>query len=415
MTQRSAAAPRSSSENWRAAESSRCRRSSNAPSRISTSSRRRAPRSSATTRLRLCIGRAEGTLLWRTRSTPTVGAHRGRPGGLQRAVIRRGIVDGGKRAADPNRSCCTFRGSVAALDMANGRTLWKSYTVLEEPVPTRKNSAGIQNSVRPERRSPPPDHRRQTQCPVCLNGEFGERLGAVLDGCHRLLRTRGRQAALGQAIVRADAGAVGSSFMSSPVLRTLATGNQVLMAGQKSGVIYGLNPDHGGEVCADASCRPGGRCERRRAGLAVGAEYRRHCVGPGRGPPQSLCRRVGPAAQPANPREFDGPRHDDRRRALAHASPTPACAWKDRPAPRPVQAVTVMPAARSPDRWTDTFAPTRPSTARSCGLRHGEGISNQKRRQGGRRSAGPWRSDIVNGTVYVNSGNALLAFSVDGK
>src|SRR5580692_6294287 len=47
-------------------------------------------------------------------------------------------------AADPSYSCCSFRGSVVALDIASGRTLWKSYTVLEEPQPTRKNNAGIQ-------------------------------------------------------------------------------------------------------------------------------------------------------------------------------------------------------------------------------------------------------------------------------
>jgi len=45
---------------------------------------------------------------------------------------------------NPNYSCCTFRGSVAALDIASGRVLWKSYTVLEPPVPTRKNGAGVQ-------------------------------------------------------------------------------------------------------------------------------------------------------------------------------------------------------------------------------------------------------------------------------
>src|SRR5260370_9090955 len=47
-------------------------------------------------------------------------------------------------AVNPSYSCCTFRGSVVALDVGSGRTVWKSYTVLEEPHPTRKNSAGIQ-------------------------------------------------------------------------------------------------------------------------------------------------------------------------------------------------------------------------------------------------------------------------------
>src|SRR5580693_8248118 len=47
-------------------------------------------------------------------------------------------------AANPGYGCCTFRGSVAALDVAGGKIAWKSYTVLEEPQPTRKNSAGVQ-------------------------------------------------------------------------------------------------------------------------------------------------------------------------------------------------------------------------------------------------------------------------------
>ena len=47
---------------------------------------------------------------------------------------------------------------------------------------------------------------------------------------------------------RAGCGPFGSGFTSSPVLRTLATGNQVLLAGQKSGVVYGLDPDHGGDT-----------------------------------------------------------------------------------------------------------------------------------------------------------------------
>src|SRR6202522_372848 len=47
-------------------------------------------------------------------------------------------------AANPGYGCCTFRGSVAALDIAGGKILWESYTVLEQPQPTRKNSAGIQ-------------------------------------------------------------------------------------------------------------------------------------------------------------------------------------------------------------------------------------------------------------------------------
>jgi polyvinyl alcohol dehydrogenase (cytochrome) len=46
--------------------------------------------------------------------------------------------------ADPNYSCCRFRGSVTALDAANGKKIWTAYTIPEEPKPTRKNQKGIQ-------------------------------------------------------------------------------------------------------------------------------------------------------------------------------------------------------------------------------------------------------------------------------
>ncbi len=40
--------------------------------------------------------------------------------------------------------CCTFRGSVVALDATNGHTIWKTYPVLNAPKPTTKNSNGVQ-------------------------------------------------------------------------------------------------------------------------------------------------------------------------------------------------------------------------------------------------------------------------------
>ena len=44
----------------------------------------------------------------------------------------------------PDYQCCTFRGSVQALDAATGHQIWKTYTISEPAKPTRKNSAGTQ-------------------------------------------------------------------------------------------------------------------------------------------------------------------------------------------------------------------------------------------------------------------------------
>jgi polyvinyl alcohol dehydrogenase (cytochrome) len=38
-------------------------------------------------------------------------------------------------SSSPNYTCCTFRGSVAALDAATGKQIWKTYTISETPVP----------------------------------------------------------------------------------------------------------------------------------------------------------------------------------------------------------------------------------------------------------------------------------------
>jgi polyvinyl alcohol dehydrogenase (cytochrome) len=46
-------------------------------------------------------------------------------------------------AAIPSYECCTFRGSVSALDAATGKVIWKTYTV-PEPQKTTKTAAGTQ-------------------------------------------------------------------------------------------------------------------------------------------------------------------------------------------------------------------------------------------------------------------------------
>ena len=45
-------------------------------------------------------------------------------------------------SADPHYACCTFRGSVVALDAATGRRLWKSYAIKEQPREVGKTKAG---------------------------------------------------------------------------------------------------------------------------------------------------------------------------------------------------------------------------------------------------------------------------------
>ena len=44
----------------------------------------------------------------------------------------------------PTYQCCSFRGSVVAVDTATGRQIWKAYTIPEAPRPTKQNAIGTQ-------------------------------------------------------------------------------------------------------------------------------------------------------------------------------------------------------------------------------------------------------------------------------
>ena len=45
--------------------------------------------------------------------------------------------------ANPKYPCCSFRGSLVALEASTGKLRWKSYTIAQEAKPTATNSAGV--------------------------------------------------------------------------------------------------------------------------------------------------------------------------------------------------------------------------------------------------------------------------------
>jgi polyvinyl alcohol dehydrogenase (cytochrome) len=47
------------------------------------------------------------------------------------------------QGADPQYACCSFRGSVVALDAATGRVSWKTHTIAVEPTPRGTSSTGV--------------------------------------------------------------------------------------------------------------------------------------------------------------------------------------------------------------------------------------------------------------------------------
>ncbi len=332
--------------------------------------------------------------------------------------------------ADPSYGCCTFRGSVAALDIAGGRLVWKSYTVLEAPVPTRKNSVGVQEfgPAGAGISSPPTLDTKRNVLYVATGGSPTNIEQSLTDAVVAFDLDDGKLRWVKQ-LSRTDAGPIGAGFSSAPVLRTLATGSQVLVAGQKSGVVYGLDPDHGGDTLWQTKIGDGGPgggfagsgasgvtsvvgppgVEGSAGGVAWGsaADHRNIYVATS-----------GGLAQPPNVSGSLTALDLKTGAARWHTpSPQPACAWGNRNCSHgQSQAVTVIPGSAfsgSMDGHLRAYSTIDGKivwdydTARDFQTRNGVKASGGPLDHGG--------ATIVNGVIYVNSGNTLLAFSVDGK
>lgn len=171
--------------------------------------------------------------------------------------------------------CCKFRGSLVALDAYTGRILWKSFTVQEEPKPFKKNSAGTQmyGPAGGAIWSAPTLDLKRKLIYVGTGNSYTDVATAHSDAVIAFELETGkikwvnqvtpkdnflvgcRQPGLGNC--PEDAGP-DYDFGSSPILRTLPGGKQVILAGQKSGVIYALDPDSGGKILWQARLGIGG-------------------------------------------------------------------------------------------------------------------------------------------------------------
>jgi polyvinyl alcohol dehydrogenase (cytochrome) len=168
-------------------------------------------------------------------------------------------------AMNPNYPCCTFRGSVVALDAATGKVLWKSYTIAQEPKPRAKSSAGVQLSGPSGAAiwSAPTFDAATGMIYVATGDNYSDPPSDTSDAILAFNAASGNLAWSGQ-ITSGDAFNMACNakaaencpqskgpdldFGSSAILADLADGKRVLLAAQKSGVVTALDPDRGGEI-----------------------------------------------------------------------------------------------------------------------------------------------------------------------
>ena len=168
-------------------------------------------------------------------------------------------------AVIPTYECCTFRGSIVALDARSGKQIWKTYTIPQAPQRTTKNARGTQlwgpsgGSVW----SAPALDPERNRMYITTGDAYSNPAAPETDAIMALDMNTGKVLWVRQAL-SGDAWNVGCfeakgdgrancpdkpgpdhDFGSASALVTLADGRRMLLAGQKSGMFYGLNPDTG--------------------------------------------------------------------------------------------------------------------------------------------------------------------------
>ncbi|HTR01036.1 MAG TPA: PQQ-binding-like beta-propeller repeat protein [Candidatus Acidoferrum sp.] len=170
--------------------------------------------------------------------------------------------------------CCKFRGSVMAVNADTGEPVWKTYTV-DEPQPTRKDKNGVQlwgPSGAPVWSSPTIDPLRRAVY-VTTGDNYSDPATTTSDAflafdldTGKLLWSRQMTAndAYNSACRMTDTTACPATngpdfdFASSSILVDLGQGHRVLVAGQKSGFVHAVDPDHDGALLWSVRLGKGG-------------------------------------------------------------------------------------------------------------------------------------------------------------
>jgi polyvinyl alcohol dehydrogenase (cytochrome) len=178
-------------------------------------------------------------------------------------------------SAQANYRCCTFRGSVVALDAATGRQIWKTYTVAARPHALSITKGKVQlwgPSGGGVWSSPTIDPKRKLLY-IGTGDGYSPPATPLTDAVVALDLATGKVAWSSQVTPNdnwntscfqpghpncpKDAGP-DYDFGSSPILRNLPNGKSVVLAGQKSGVVFALDPDKKGKILWQARLGKGG-------------------------------------------------------------------------------------------------------------------------------------------------------------
>jgi len=167
------------------------------------------------------------------------------------------------RSLDPAYRCCTFRGSIVALRIRDGKQVWKTYLVPEpkQTGTTRRGTPQLGPSGVGVWAAPTLDPGRGVMY-VATGDNYSSPATSMSDAIVAIEIATGRVVWSRQTL---SGDAYNSScgtdkencpeedgpdydFGASVVLSQLPGGRDILLAGQKSGMIYALDPDKKGDI-----------------------------------------------------------------------------------------------------------------------------------------------------------------------
>jgi polyvinyl alcohol dehydrogenase (cytochrome) len=177
------------------------------------------------------------------------------------------------RSLDPQYPCCTFRGSVTALRVHDGSVVWKTYT-LDAPQKTGTNSAGFAQwgpSGAPVWSAPTVDTKRGLLY-VATGDNYSVPATSTSDAVMALDLKTGRivwtQQVLANDAYTSACRSKGLNcpptngpdydFGSSAILVRAPNGKEILVAGQKSGMVFAFDPDAKGKIVWQTRVGKGG-------------------------------------------------------------------------------------------------------------------------------------------------------------
>jgi polyvinyl alcohol dehydrogenase (cytochrome) len=209
-----------------------------------------------------------GTLLWKVNVEPRLLAHITGGAALYGERLFVGVAGSEEiTSMDPHYPCCTYRGSLSALDANTGKAIWKTYTISEEPRPTKKNSLGTQlwSPAGASIWTTPTIDPKRHAVYVGTGNAFADPAAKTSDAIVAFDLKTGRilwsYQALGNDASPAGCNGNGPKgeqcpqnpgpdwdFANSPILQNLPNGKRILVAAHKGGLVVAVDPDRNGAL-----------------------------------------------------------------------------------------------------------------------------------------------------------------------